>query len=255
LKTKRQEQLNAARKFLVDWLQQNHRQQVWEGTTVLSLIEAVAAPESLRSYLVAMQKPGTWLDTAALHGLACSLEVDVIIFQPVGEPAFIGASLMGNEARLMVPVALENDRHFWALVPGERPVLAPFVDKGDPLARCLQSMCSSGQVPSKGDEDEADPMPPKIQTLGDNEVEAEMSLCQVLVRWDPFASPSPELLSALRALSCAMKEPSRLDYDTTEGRSRALQTLRLEGEGREAGSPTKPNSIVTTWHATEPASS
>ena len=107
--------------------------------TVSGLTHAVTG-EDFPSYVQRMQRNGEWVDTAFMHALACAFGVTVLVFQDGVDPAIIGPHLIDGDdgdCDLVVPVALVNDYHFWAVVKSTFPreASAPWVrDKGELVA-------------------------------------------------------------------------------------------------------------------------
>ncbi len=139
---------------------------------------------------------------------------------------------MGDEASALIPVALDNDRHFWALTPAPwvDHDTAPWVDKDDPLGPWVARLQSG-----RDDDHDDDHDPPSA--LSDNLVAAELLLTQALLKWEPFKTPSPEVVAAMQEVARATRQeasPRQGSYESMDGRMRAIQTLRLEEEGRQA---------------------
>ena len=127
-----------ARSAGVVWLHANANAKLWEGMTVAQLVRYVSG-ESISEYQVRMRGDGEWVDTVFLHALACVYGVTVLVFQDGCDPAILGPHLhtdLDQECDVMVPVALVNDYHFWAVVESRLPGLGwtPWArDKGEHL--------------------------------------------------------------------------------------------------------------------------
>lgn len=218
-----------ARRVGVEWLGSNARETLWEGMSVARLCQIVSGT-SFREYLVQMGRDGEWVDTAFLHALGCAYGVNVLIFQPVVEPALVGISLLdgggdSDVAPLMVPIALINDSHFWGVEDVSDDAGADPVDKGEhavfrrSLGLCPGSTSPAGLASSRAgvgarttpghkieskDEDEDAEEPGKVfhDMSGPDQgvaaaLDVEIRLCQALTRWSPFATPSAEVLEAM----------------------------------------------------------
>lgn len=235
------------RGLALEWVRKNSAQDLWEGTTIADIIRATTG-SSLDMYLDRMGKSGSWVDTVFLHALACSFGVDVIVFQEGMEPGLLGASLGGVKSLDMLPVALANDHHFWAMQPAE--VVAPVVNKGDMFlagtvvspagAVVSQAGCSkraqrpgpNAQHPQEDDSEFVEWTPSLDETL----IDAELTLCNVLLQWSPFASPKGDVIEAMtqlgtlgRGLPC-----KRRDSDVVLARQLAIGQLASESEALQA---------------------
>ena len=168
-----------------------------------------------------MQQNGHLADTALLHGMGNAYGIDVLIFQVGTDPACVGTCLhLEDGSRVVVPVALVNDYHFWGLLSDHVEEDIAHVDKGD-IVTCgishNQHGCVPGQVHNehhnrhskdgKNDmgEDPAGIFLEASPHLDNNMVlpgcvEKELALCQVLSTWCPWATPSNQLLQAMAQL-------------------------------------------------------
>ena len=88
-----------------------------------------------------MECDGQWADASVIHALACSFKVDVGIWQSQSDPMLIRHSLLSNgEPAGLLPIALQNDHHFWAPkfapegpdMTQERPKIGPRGPHGYP---------------------------------------------------------------------------------------------------------------------------
>ena len=108
---------------------------MWEGVAVSGLTHAVTS-ENFPSYVQRMQRNGDWADTACMHDLGSPYSC----FQVGVDPTILGPHLIDGDAGdcdLVVPVALVNDYHFWAVVKSTCPreASAPWVKgKGELVA-------------------------------------------------------------------------------------------------------------------------
>ena len=171
---------------------------------------------------------------------------------------------MGNETQAMVPIALANGLHFWALQPAEDSV--PVVNKGDPFLAGAVLPQPEGQQAGAvrlhpGGEQSGAVLPPQKRTLGaaahdfaDEEaffvertcvrdeahIDAELQLCNVLLQWSPFSSPEPDVLAAVAQLGAVRQGLPRQDAlaDAALARQHAISQLATESEVVQARTPT-----------------
>ena len=248
------------------WIHENANTEVWPGCTVGQIIRT-AACMPLQQYLDAMRKNGAWADTMLLHGLACAFSIDIIVFQVNMEPALLGASLMGPTAEHMVPVALVNDSHFWAMQPASSVQAlnspAQAVNKGDPfLPRAvLPTGCSGGGDPASAGavlpcakrprqteprlDEEYDCYIELPCSRGEEHIDAELSLCKALSQWHPFSEPSHDLVAAMKNLSAALQGRSNTVpcVQAALARQHAISQLALEGCALQA----RRHEVVAGW--------
>ncbi len=238
--------LGAARQAGVSWLRKNVATELWEGMSVRGLCRVVSG-KSFEAYIASMQKGGTWADTTLIHAMGCSFGVDVCIFQPDQEPTLLGTSLHngGPDGPLLVPVALANDLHFWGVLEEKVEDELEFIDKGDPWP--LQAPAKRKREPGSCSDDEGED--PKAfmdhpwqgendQALSPEQVEKELALCHALGRWDPWESPTDELLHAMQVASRSPEsrqgctpQPSATVWDRVGAalaRSKAIEALAYE---------------------------
>ena len=80
----------------------------------------------MSTYRARVPKNGEWVDTVFLHALACAYGVTVLVFQAGCNPTILGPHLhedLDQDCDVVVPVALVNDYHFWAVVESRLPGL------------------------------------------------------------------------------------------------------------------------------------
>jgi len=147
-----------------------------------------------------MKHNGVWVDTPFMHALACACNVDVVIWQTSGI-TLIGSSLhQGGKPAALVPVALLNDFHFWALVPD-----------ADDADLSLQNLSGKRRIATVVDlDDDADAhleVPTSSFALTDRNVEAEMGLVECLAGWNPWSLPTEKLI---KETSCKYQPRSSL---------------------------------------------
>jgi hypothetical protein len=184
------DQLTSLRRTGCKYIQENCAEELWDGFSLGDLIRVVSNA-TLPAYLEKMKHKGCWVDTPFLHALACAFDVDVVVMQPSGV-ALVGASLReGKESLAVVPVALANDFHFWALVPDSDADVSHSgqhslpEDDEDTVVECV----SGGLLPA-------------------DRVTSELNLVQRLQYWNPWECPTEELNTApLKQLSTHNQVP------------------------------------------------
>ena len=125
----------------VKWLDAHARDLLWPGMSIAKLCWVVSGSQ-FPDYLARMKMDGEWIDTAFLHALGAAHGVNVLIFQIGQDPAIVGmdarhdiffSSEHGHSSMMvsmMVPIALDNDCHFWGVTDSvDAPICA--VDKGE----------------------------------------------------------------------------------------------------------------------------
>ena len=172
-----------ARAAGVDCLHANARAKLCEVMTVSQLVRHVSG-ESMSTYLERMRQNGEWVDTVFLHALACVYGVTVLVFQHGCDPAILGAHLhedLEQDCDVMVPVALVNDYHFWAVVESRLPDLGctPYIhDKGEHLP--FRNKCAGEYSRAEVQEDEQDSWVPSPGLRSTAEIDKELQFCSVL---------------------------------------------------------------------------
>jgi len=229
-----------ARAAGVEWLSDNARAKLWEDMTVTKLVGHVCG-ENMSTYRERMRKNGGWVDTVFLHALACAYGVTVWVFQDGCDPAILGPHLhedLEQDRAVVVPVALVNDYHFWAVVESRLPGLGctPWArDKGEhlpfqPKATCAGEYSSAKKQPSRemedDDQDQDSSRMPQPGLRSSAEVDKEMHFCVALSRWCPWSEPTSETVQAIQMMaqdSHVTDEPARC-----LARRRAMQALAYE---------------------------
>ena len=122
------------RQIASKWMMDNADVEVWGGMPFKHLATAMAHDATLPfgAHVQRVTTDKEWIDASVLHALGCVFRVDVVILQETVEPTFVGFSLLDTGVTLsLVPVAMENDRHFWAACKAEvvEPIAVP--DNGD----------------------------------------------------------------------------------------------------------------------------
>ena len=145
------------------------------------------------------------------------------------DPAILGPHVIDGDdghCDLVVPVALVNDYHFWAVIkstfPGEAS--APWVrDKGelvafqakgvhpglglDPGAAAAPGASphkARGLRPHMGQEDSDEEHRPEHilqQVRSPEAIDAELHFCVALSRWCPWSAPTDETVQAIQGLA------------------------------------------------------
>lgn len=186
-----------ARRLAAQWLNDNLKLELWENFTHADLANAVSG-DQMAAYLRKIKSNGHWADTCFLHALGCACDADVLMFQADAEPTIVGPSLIGKNADFVVPVALQNEFHFWAMCQEGQPDLE-FVDKGDGIRPSLVKSEPVRAMAASAPEGESDPIAfnPLVE-IHEAQIKAEIGFCEVLSKWNPFDEPSPELIAAMQ---------------------------------------------------------
>ena len=187
------------------WMKANATTVVWDGMTFKEIAVAMAGKPG-RTFFdqcrVAKQDKD-WIDCSVILAMACVYSVDVVVHQHGQEPAVMGPSLVGQHALAQVNMFMINDVHFWGMrhmhieVP-MRPPEARIVDR--PLAAGNEEDDAAAETSTDFRlwyEETQETLQPRMPN---DEVEQELALCKCLLKWDPFAQPSPELIAALQDL-------------------------------------------------------
>ena len=225
-----------ARAAGVEWLHANTNAKLWEGMTIARLVNHVSG-ENISAYRARMRANGEWVDTVFLHALACVYGVTVLVFQDGCDPAILGPHLhedLDQECDVMVPVALVNDYHFWAVVGSRLPGLGSTPrspDKGEHLPfqsdGSIAGEYSSAEMEEDDEDQEHHPSwspPPGLRSS--TEIDKELQFCKVLSKWCPWSEPSAETVQVIQT----MVQDSH-DSDVSSrclARRRALETMAYE---------------------------
>jgi len=234
------QRVTQARAAGVEWLHANAGAKLWEGMTVSQLAWHVIG-EVFSAYRVRMREPGEWVDTVFLHALACAYGVTVLVFQNGCDPAILGPHLhedLDRDCDVVVPVALVNDYHFWAVVKSRLPGVGctPGArDKGELLPFQSEGNRAGEYSRAETEEDNQDHHPswrPPPGSRSAAEIDKELQFCAVLSRWSPWSTPTAETVQAIQL----MAQDSH-DSDVSSrclARRRALQALAYEEAYRES---------------------
>lgn len=222
----------ALRRLAADWIKEHHKQALWADFSIGDLVRATSPDRTVEAYIARMRKPQQWADTGFIHALACAFGVDLLVFQAGSDVTLLGSSLMGHDVTVAVPVCLQNDLHFWSLKPEDDAKLA-WVDKGDGLSPPVPQACHSM---SQADQDDHDVEPADVALMAENALDAELSLCAALCKWDPWSVPSDAVMEALTKLASTRDQCS-----VPLPRLAAARQLVLEEMSEEAaGSSSQP---------------
>ena len=231
------------------WIKQNLRSEIWPGFCLADLIRTTSTAGTVERYLESMSRTGCWADATFIHALASSCNVDVIVFQDTMEPALLGSSLGGNEALCVIPIALVNNFHYWAMESAVGAAMEAR-DKGDPcLAGTVLPQPTDGSTsqPSKRPLEERSPHQVaqdegdyvELLPCGDeSHVDEELTLCNLLLQWSPFASPTAEVVAAVDRLGALRKDmpTTRPVAEAALARQSAIKQLACECEALQARS-------------------
>lgn len=236
-----------ARALAVAWVRDHARDEVWGGAVFHKVCVAISRHESFDDYVRGLGTQGEWVDTASLHALACACGVDVCVFQSGRDPTLLGPSTTGDAraAVPIIPVAIENDFHFWGCLEADVPLI-DYVDKDDAaLAVIIRGRAT--HTPTKrrrttaardddADEDGEDIAPPTVEAMvSDDGVEVELAFIQCLRQWDPFASPTETVLRAIADLAAFGDRGVHPDrVERVLARAPAMQQLAYEQEHFDA---------------------
>ena len=185
-----------ARKIACDWLDGHKHDKCWGGWTVRGTAEAVSQV-AFDKWLQRLRLTDSWGDAAFLHGLGCSLNLDILLICQEKEQArLVGPSLMigvDHDVTALVPIAMHGHHHFWALVP---PAARPMEEVSISLAIAPDRILSNRGVEMVDDDPEFDCLESQEESLTNRE--REVQLCEALVSWDPFALPNEEVMVAMK---------------------------------------------------------
>lgn len=254
LRCKADSRIAKARADAVSWLRQHSGSVFWEGMSLKALCHSLSGI-SFTEYLAKMEGTGEWIDTCMLHALGCCYNVDVCVFQPNMDPALVGSSLNDGNCIVthIVPVALVNDLHFWGVLELDETIQP--VEKGDVLPQYVQgNTCRSAKrartsVHLSGDDaDDGDHPLQHLHEPADSEqslheptcqdkIDAELTLCHTLARWDPWAAVTEELVQAVQRVAANMGSDDKTL--AIVARTHAIQAIAYE----EAHAQTMPDAL------------
>ena len=207
------------RRVMIVWMDKNRDIEMWDGMSFsqLSLIMSTGGHRSFGSYLTYMAIDTHWIDAGCLHAIANIFGVDVLVFQLGVDPCFVGASYHGGKVTIVVLVCMVNDLHYWALVKVERVPISNAtmqensMEKGDwamvlvppvvesPSPSRKRSLGGNGEPYEPDDHDDMPDIDIQPHLIPVQDVDAQLSLCQELRSWSPWASPSLELVTAIQS--------------------------------------------------------
>ena len=222
----RKSAIQAIRRLLVQWLRSPAGSAVVPDMSVRQWIEFEMETQyaSFESYLAAMTRAGTWIDTAMMYAASAVFGVQIVMLIGRDEPQLIAAApILGRNG---VPVALIANLaniHFFALKPRQQldaivhPDIASTVPEdidGDMLLTCCQSAPDEDDAELQPDPEET-PIRRTEQAHQTDEGKAEplalapaaednmFTICSEISRWDPFSSQPTSLPSLLRSLGAS----------------------------------------------------
>ena len=226
-----------ARAAGVQWLHENATAKLWENMTVSQLVRHVSG-EDLATYRARMKVNGEWADTVFMHALACAYGVTVLVFQEQCDPAILGPHLhedLEQDCDVVVPVALVNDYHFWAVVESRLPGLGCTLarDKGEFLAFQSDAAAreySLAEMEEDGQEHHPSWAPPP-SARSKEEIDKELQFCAILSTWCPWSEPTAQ---TVHAIQCMAQDSHDSDVSSKcLARRRALQALAYEDAYRD----------------------
>jgi hypothetical protein len=218
------------RKLGADWLKDNATLELWEGFSHADLVCAVSGEAAMASYLSRLRQNGQWLDSAFLHAVGCACKADVLIFQDNMDPTVLGYSLIGEEPCAIVPIALHNDHHFWAML-AEKNVPVAFVDKGDAIKIDPRSGTASRKNEA-ADQHEDPYVENPLAEIHEAAIQAELNMCTVLASWSPFEEPNEQVIQALAHLANVQKKRMPIDQQL-QLRQLAIRHLSEEAAAQQ----------------------
>lgn len=184
-----------ARRLTCEWATKHRLDKLWGGWSFQEVAEIVShCPYD--KWLSRLRLADSWADIAFLHALACACCVDALVVQGGAGPArLLGQSLMvgDHDCKALVPVALLQHYHFWALVP----------PSSRPLEQVAITISPEHVVSHRGcqvqDHDEDFDALDAIETAVAGR-EREVQLCEALAVWSPFELPSEQIVQAVQKL-------------------------------------------------------
>eukprot|EP00434_Breviolum_minutum_P014714 symbB.v1.2.012974.t1/scaffold908.1/size153097/7 len=166
------------RKMACDWAAKNRGNKLWGGWSFQELVEMIFhAP--FDKWLSRLRLADTWGDVAFLHAVACSIGVDALVVESSPGPArLLGQSLMvgDHDCNALVPVALHDHHHFWALEPRATRPMEQVVIKLSP-----ENVLSNRGIETLEHDDDFDVLEASEEAIGCRE--QELQLCEALSAW------------------------------------------------------------------------
>ena len=208
------------------WMNLNADVQIWGGLTYRELALAMVHDRrlSFEDMLVNVKTPKSWADGSVLLALACYFDVDLCIWQLGVEPCLISCTLLGNTPSSDTPLislAMQNDVHFWGVTRVAASVMHDVGDKGEWLS------VPKPHVSDPSADCDCDPVIDTTPAAMSRELQdAEYALCKTLCSWNPWDTPSQQLISNIGDLA-GLAQPSSLGKRCTL-RSQVIQDLLHE---------------------------
>ena len=228
LQTCWQPQRNASRK----WLEKHRHEAAWGTLSVENCCLSSSGKADFLEYLDEMTKPGAWVDTAFLHGMACANGVDVVLIQAGMSPVLLGISTyQGQELDCenddkakdptVVPMALVNDVHFWGVLPVETAAVPVVADEEQGRRPQLRTSTSESPGSLQVDDDELEHQ----KAANEEYVQREFALGIALSKWNPWRYPTQDLIDAMAPIA---SDPNHAQSHSILSRQALLSDLALE---------------------------
>jgi len=209
VKTNTAQLIKHLREVAVQWMRDNADLEVWDGMRFRDLALGMShLQEPYDNHLKRMLCDKEWVDASVIHALACVFRVDVAIWQAHQEPHVLGQSMLSQSPAFgLLPLALNNDHHFWGVVVAgveKRPTSDKLIEIEDWVR--LPRACSDGNrsCDSEADDDDHMTLPVILDmspdVMSSAEVDAELQLCRCLVSWAPWDAPTELVNSSLAAI-------------------------------------------------------
>ena len=230
------------RKRSVDAMVKIKNHIMWEGMEFKQLALSMSSEkESFDAYLTRMAADGVWLDASAIHALATSFKVDVLVWQQGMDQTILGHSLTpgASPALGVINIVMVNDLHYWGIQRIREPCLVVVPDTGDFLAHRVQVPGASkgDQVDVDDADDDADPEATAVETTREEPsknppavVELELGLCALLSKWNPWVMPDADVIHHLQSVAEATTNIDRDPGNVCLLRQRVLQDMLYERE-------------------------
>ena len=238
------------RRRCVDWMKKLKDSIVWEGMrfSVLALAMSSHQDTSFDAHVGRLARDGEWLDASALHALACSFKADLMVWQSTVEPALLGHSCAADASpsTVMLHVALVNDLHFGGVrMQLDQQRFEDLRDEGDVMMRSKNVNQRVG--PMVDSDDDLAPPNEHPRVRSDALVELELGLCQVLATWDPWATPTTNVVDALRAVKTASSSSADDTSRVCLVRQKVIHQLQYEADHFKTIPPRFKYNAVARW--------
>ena len=205
------------RKRSVTFMTQMQNEEMWEGMTLktLAMHMSTIKDNDFSAYLRRMAVDGEWLDALALHALACSYKVDLLVWQEGIDQTILGHShaRSGTPPLAMITTAMVNDLHYWGVVPiaDDTTTKCANLDKGEFMhsgpAAARKHKTASERHTDATDEAAADDRGDVIRVTDRSKnkplEQAELQLCTALATWNPWDLPTSDVIASLQSVTSA----------------------------------------------------